>query len=223
MRVTTQMVNNSAIKAGLSPRQTSLLNYINQGDGGNALVNAIAKSNTQNGSTNVLQRKNYAKTEEAARDLQENVNVLLESRNSIFERAAESGDISELVKQIKKTVEAFNDTIGILEADGSALNCFYAESLKDVAEESKALLAKVGITLEENGTLSVDKEVLGSADLETLEAVFGKDGSFSEKTTFTAGRVADNASAHLDSVSNQYTQSGDLYSQILARKFDKKG
>lgn len=224
MRVTTQMLNESAIKAGLSPRQTSLLNYINQGSSGNALVNAIAQSNTRgNNSLNAIQRKDFAKMEETASELQENTNVFLEEENNIFDKAAESGDTQAVVKQVKKAVEAFNDTLAILEKEGSALNRFYAESLKDVAEENKESLAKVGITLKEDGTLSVDKEVLESADLETLEAVFGKDGTFSEKTAFTAGRIADNATANLESISSQYTQNGDLYSQIMAGKFDTKG
>ena len=47
MRVTTQMLNESARKAGLPLHDTSLLNYINKENGGNGLLDAISNKNGQ--------------------------------------------------------------------------------------------------------------------------------------------------------------------------------
>ena len=43
MRITTQMLNESARKAGLPVNNTSLLNYINNKNQGNSLLDALNK------------------------------------------------------------------------------------------------------------------------------------------------------------------------------------
>ncbi len=207
MRVTTQMVQQSAIKAGVSPRQTSLLNYINQGGQGNALINAIAKKNTQTGAIHGLQRKNYEKLEESASGLKDSLNEI--SKDNI--------------KSASQMVDVFNDTVDLLKADGNALNRFYAESMLDLVREHKDVLAKVGIQLDQNNELSVNQEILKKADAESLDAAFGDKAEFKEKLMFLADRIADNAETNLANVSGQYTQNGDLHSQMLTGKFDSRG
>ena len=64
MRVTTQMLNESARKAGLPLHDTSLLNYINKENGGNGLLDAISNKNGQNnGNVSRMQKYGYEKME----------------------------------------------------------------------------------------------------------------------------------------------------------------
>ncbi len=46
MRITTQMLNESARKAGLPVNSVSLLNYVNKGNSQNTLLSALNKKKT---------------------------------------------------------------------------------------------------------------------------------------------------------------------------------
>lgn len=67
----------------------------------------------------------------------------------------------------------------------------------------------IGITQKKDGTLSLDKNKLKETDADTLEQVLG--GSFTEKISFLADKVADNAKANAASASSQYNASGYNY------------
>ena len=69
MRITTQMLANSAAKSGIPIQRTSLLDIINNKSSQN-LLGTIGKSmnTTSTGATDILRKNNYAKLE----DLSEN-------------------------------------------------------------------------------------------------------------------------------------------------------
>ena len=201
MRVTTQMLNESARKAGLPIHDTSLLNYINKGNGGNGLLDAISGKKDQNtGKVNRMQKYGYEKMEKLAGGLSQSAEAFL-----------------------VKMVKAFNDTLLALKKETGAINRLYLESLKSAAKENEAALKKAGVTMAEGGPLVTDKEKLSEADLETLEKAFGPSGDFTSKVSYVAGRVEDNAAANLDSISNQYTSGGSAYRAALLSRYDNKG
>ena len=88
MRVTTQMLNESARKAGLPLHDTSLLNYINKENGGNGLLDAISNKNGQNnGNVSRMQKYGYEKMEKTAGGLCQSAEALLAKENSLFDKA----------------------------------------------------------------------------------------------------------------------------------------
>lgn len=224
MRVTTQMLNESARKAGLPLHDTSLLNYINKGSGGNSLLDAISGKKDQNtGKVSRMQKYGYEKMEKLAGGLCQSAEALLAKENSLFDKAKESGDTKDVVKGIENMVTAYNDTLQALRKETGAINRLYLESLKSAAKENETALKNAGVTMAEDGSLVIDKEKLSGADPETLEKAFGPSGNFTSKVSYVAGRVEDNAAANLESVSNQYTSGGSPYTAAILSRYDSKG
>lgn len=223
MRVTTQMLNESARKAGLPIHDKSLLNYINQGNSGNSLLGAVSGNNSQNSGISGIQKSSFEKMEKLAGELYQKAALFLEKEDTVFDKARESGDNKEVLDDIRDMVEAYNNTIDALSKETGAINRLYLEALKSAATENSSLLKNVGITSSKDGKLVIDEEKLKNAGLDDLEKVFGKAGTFSSRTAFAAGRIEDNAAANLDSISSQYTSAGNTYIASLLNRFDHKG
>ncbi len=88
--------------------------------------------------------------------------------------------------------------------------------------DHKDELSALGITMDKNGKLSIDKEKLKSADLSRLESVFGAEGTLTSRLNLIAGKVADSAEASLKSASSQYNAAGNSVDSLI-RSYDAKG
>lgn len=216
MRITTQMLNESARRAGLPINNTSLLNYINGNSSENTLLSALNKSST----VDSAKKSNYEKLEKAADELSQNVNFFTaEGEKSVFAKARESENNEEIYDGVEALVESYNNTINYLKTDSSSLNIYYRQMLQEAAIGNKEALSSVGITISKDGTLEIDKDKLEAADTDSLENVLGKSGTFSGKVEILAARIADNAEANAESLSSQYSSTGSLYS-ALGSKYD---
>jgi len=221
MRVTTQMVNQSARKAGLPINQNSLLNYINKDDAGSSLLNSVSSS--ANSTINKVTKNNYEKLEKVSGKLQEQASLLAATgEDSVFEQAKSSGDHTTVVSGIEKLVDTYNDTLSELKKGSGVLNSFYLQQLKELITNNADALKEAGITQAKDGSLSIDTAVLKSTDIDTLEDLFGNKGTLSNKLAFVAGKIQDNAAANIESISNQYTASGSL-SSSSTNKYDLWG
>lgn len=222
MRVTTQMVNQSAQKAGLPINQNSLLNYINKDDASSSLLNGVSSST--NSTTNKITKNNYEKLEAASGGLQEQASLLAATgEDSVFEQAKSSGDHTDVVTGIEKLVETYNDTLSGLKKGSGVLNSFYLNQLKELITDNADALKEVGITQAKDGTLSIDTAALKSADIDTLEDLFGNEGTLSNKLAFVAGKIQNHAAANIESISSQYTSSGSLSSSSTTNKYNLWG
>ena len=207
MRVTTRMVNQAAERAGIPVNQNSLLNYINNDNSMN-LVEALNKKTEEKAAKSV-----YEKMQTAAEELSEKASIFtVTGAESLFEKAKQSGDNQEIYTGVEDLVEKFNDTIKALSSSTTTLDAYYKEMLTQAAKENSEALSSIGITMTKSGTLSLDTGKLKEADLETLEKVLGSESTFTKKTAFVAGRVADNAKTSMQSLTNQYNASGSIYS-----------
>lgn len=221
MRVTTQMVNQSARKAGLPINQNSLLNYINKDDAGSSLLNSVSSS--ANSTINKVTKNNYEKLEKVSGKLQEQASLLAATgEDSVFEQAKSSGDHTTVVSGIEKLVDTYNDTLSELKKGSGVLNSFYLQQLKELITNNADALKEAGITQAKDGSLSIDTAVLKNTDIDTLEDLFGNKGTLSNKLAFVAGKIQDNAAANIESISNQYTASGSL-SSSSTNKYDLWG
>ena len=218
MRITTQMLNESARKAGLPINGTSLLNYIN-GNSNNTLLNALNK----NSATDVATKTKYEKLEKAADQLSEAASVFIATgEDSLFSKARESGDNQDVYNAVEDFVGKYNSTLSALKNTSSTLNDYYSQMLKSAASDNKDALESIGITIAKDGSLSVDKDKLKEADIDTLEKVLGNTKGFTQKAAYVADRVSDNAHTNQSSLSSQYSSTGSLYS-ALASKYNLYG
>lgn len=221
MRITTQMVNESARKAGLPVNNTSLLNYV----GGNGSNISLLKALNQKKETaaNTAQKSKYEKLDKEADQLRQSAKELLkEGENSLFEKAKISGDNQKVYDSIEKFLEDYNSTLKALRNTSNTMNDFYRQMLTEAGTEVKESLEEIGITLAKDGSATVDMEKIKTADLESLENIFGNKSDFVSKVEFLSTRISDNAEANIDSLRSSYNASGNL-SSVLSNKYDLWG
>ncbi len=221
MRITDNILNKTSLEAGLPlTGGNSLVNQLN-GNASGSIVDALGDhTNSASGS---LSKNKYRKIKEAAERLEEQANLLKKAgKDSVFEKARESGDTTQLCEEIKKFTEQYNDMMDNLRTDTGAMNSFYRSSMQQAVTESKEALAEIGIIVDKNGKLSVDEEKLKDADLDTVEKLLGGSGTVMTKLSLIAGKIADNAQANLKSASSRYDAAGNNVDALL-RTYDAKG
>ena len=106
MRVTTQMLNETAKRTGIPINQTNLLSYINNSGqtGGNTLLDALKDAKEKKVSAE--NTENYQKLQKAADSLQEQAAKLTASgEDSFFDKIKESGDHEALQAGVKNYVK----------------------------------------------------------------------------------------------------------------------
>lgn len=205
-RTTTQMVNNSRRRAGLTARRSSLLKS-NQSSrtGAFSRLDAMNANSVQ---SSRLARIGFEKLQKSATSLMDQMALLSEK--------ADDGkkDMGETAANV---VEDFNDTLKYLQDNSSILNDYYRQSMKEIASSNKTELSEIGITVGKDGTLSLDKEKLEAADGETIKKVLGSSGDLAKRIKAIASRVADNAKVNMETVSNQYNSAGGMANSYLSR------
>lgn len=216
MRVTNQMLNESARRAGMPVNGHSLLDYVNGGDSNNK----ISEKLMANKGLSKTEKTKYEKQEKAAEELDTIAQKLSASgKDSIWEKGKESGDTTEITKKAQELVEKYNKLLESMKDTSGALNEFYMRSLKDLPAQHKEALAEIGITAKKDGSLEIDQEKLKGASLEQLEKIFGKDGTLTPRISYISSRIADNASANLENLSGSYLPDGNTTSSHL-NKYD---
>ena len=220
MRITTQMMNESARNAGLPIGGASLLNYINKNEkNSNSLLEALNKNKVTSVNTN--EKKNYEELSKKSTQLTHTAEALLqEGDKSVFEQARQSGDSQKVYDTVEKLFESYNSTRKSLKSASNIMNDFYKQMLDEVSAEHKDALEDIGIVFKKDGMASVDMEKMKSVDLTTLEGIFGTESDFVNKIGFISTRISDNASANIESLGSTYDVGGNLYAALGNSKFD---
>ena len=221
MRITTQMLNETARKAGMPVNNSSLLNYVNNKNNNSLL------SNLQNGMTqksDLAKRTSYEKLEAATDALDDAAKALTnEKKDNLFSKAKESGDTTEIIKTVKALIEKYNETRKQLGNNTSSINMCYSELLKQIASKNGDALSELGISMEKDGSLTVDEEKLKAAKVEDLENVFGAKSEFVQKLQYMASNISDSVEAELKSMGNQYGQDANAFSSYISNKYNLWG
>lgn len=218
MRVTTQMLNETARKTGMPVNNSSLLNYVNKKDN-NSLLSSLQNSTTQK--ANALKKKSYEKLGDAADSLEEASKALTnEKEDNLFAKAKESGSTEDVIKAVKALIEQYNETTKQLDKNTSSINMYYSQLLKSLASKNGEELSKLGISVAKDGSISIDEDKLKEAKLEDLEAMFSAKSEFVQKLQFLASYVSDSAAAELESMGTQYGQDANSFSSYISNKYD---
>lgn len=216
MRVTNQMLNESARKAGTPVNGHSLLDYVNNNGNQNAVSDRLLGSK----GLGKTEETKYEKQEKTADELVTIAEKLSESgKDSIWEKIKESGDTAEITKKAQELVEKYNKLLENMKGTSGALNEFYRKNLKELPKQHTEALAEIGITSKKDGSLEIDQEKLKGASAEQLEKLFGKDSSFLTKLSYVSSAIGDNASANLENLSGSYLPDGNVSSSRL-NKYD---
>ena len=163
MRITNQMLANSAAKSGISLHGTSLLNILNH-KSSSGLLGSIG-NNTSTSASKILKKSNYSKLEDLSENLNKYASKLTDSaKDSIYDKAKEGGNAKDILSDISKMIEGYNATMKQLKITGGTMNEFYRQQLKEISTGSKEALKGIGITQEKDGSLAVNEKTLQNAD-----------------------------------------------------------
>lgn len=221
MRVTTGMINAEAAKAGIVTSGTSMLSYLNK-DASDDMVSALnalsSSKKTAKASAKII--NTYTDVKKNAEGLSSSLAAFTDENKDLLAKAKESGDTSALVSAAKKFVENYNPVYKKMSGSSTALDQFYASSLKESVNHSKEAFAGIGISLTEDGTLSIDSNKLEKASADDFEKVFGSSSDFMKMGNYIAERIEKNAQENLDSVNSTYDLNGDYASQNYSGSYD---
>ena len=175
-------------------------------------------SNTTLGTAD--KQKLYYNMKYHAQQVTEYGNKLAEQgEKSLFAKAKESGNNAEIVANIKGLVGQYNSMLGNLRDSGTRTDSNYLSQLNTITGMNSSELASCGVTRKTDGTLVVDDEKLASADLATLEKVWGgrsglasRVSLWSDSVETTAERSMEaQASSSYSKLFNNYGSSGNYF------------
>lgn len=215
MRITNNMIINRSSKKGIhnTYQRTALLSLLQKNSSSTDIFGRIGQTSSKNNASALLMKNTYTKLEDSSEKLSKYASSLLETeKDSIYDKAEESGSTSSIVSNVSKLVEEYNSTINQLNKAGGSMNEFYRQQLKAIPSSCKDVLKAIGITQQKDGSLSIDEKTLKSADTVTLKKALGNDTGFASKIDFISGRVNKNAAANAASASSQYNSRGSSYS-----------
>ena len=87
-------------------------------------------------------------------------------------------------------------------------------NMQSATTTNAKMLAKIGITIGKDKTLSVDKETLNKADVATIQSIFGNGGSYGSTISSKASLIYSSAS-HQASTKSSYSSNGNYLDKIL--------
>lgn len=118
-------------------------------------------------------------------------------KDSVYDKARESGNTDQIVSDIKSFVNQYNNMLEDLEESGTRSDKLILTQLSSMSRASEQDLALTGVTRRADGTLVVDEKKLEAADVDTLEKVWGGNG-FSAKAAAKAGSVEATAGQNIE-------------------------
>ncbi len=220
MRITSQMLSENMKKAGVGGQRRTLLDYIKTGKNSN-LFNIM---NTKAGAAvNSAGMARYEKLDKAADKLVGQLEKLASDKeDSVINKAKESGDRTQLYKDVEAMVESFNDMLSTMKFTTGNLNSFYRKSVNDLVKDNEEALAEVGINVGSDGSLDIDKTKFNDADFEKIKEILGEKSPFVSKLAFVSQHIGDNAAANIETTSSSYLPSG-VSAGSRQNRYDFKG
>lgn len=193
-------------------------------------VKSIANSNsstTKTGNLTSADKKAYAKVETAADALKDSADALLATGSkSLFnekditttdengvETTKKGYDTDAIYKAVNSFVTNYNDTVKAAANvnDSSVTN--RVNSMMNNTRVNEKMLNKIGVTVNDDGTLSLDKDTFMKADMKTVKNIFNGNGSYGYQTSAQASLI-NYAAEHASNRSGFYNTNGD-YSDIF--------
>ena len=202
MRITNNMIINKSSKKGIhnTYQRTALLSLLKKNSltSSTDMFGRIGQTSSKNNAAALLMKNRYTKLEDSSEKLSKYASSLLETeKDSIYDKAKESGSTDSIVSNISKMIDEYNSTIKQLSDAGGSMNEFYRQQLQTVPASCKD---------------TIDEKALKSADVDTLKKALGNESCFASKVDFLSNRVNKNAAANAASASSQYNSRGSSYS-----------
>ena len=170
MRVTTQMLNETARKAGLPINNSTLLDYINNDSSADSMLNSINGSTSA--ATQMLKAKvsktGYENTDKSSEDLQNAIDKLAGEKSTVFKDARESKDTSKVTAAAQELIDKYNSLVEVMSKTSSSLDVDSLEKIFGSDSEFMKKLSFVTDRIESNAEAnlqSVSSTYSSTADI----------------------------------------------------------
>ncbi|MBN7772200.1 hypothetical protein [Clostridium aminobutyricum] len=168
------------------------------------------KSNIASRTTGTTQLGVYGNIKTSAASVRTSASKLASTETtSIFGSAAENNDTSAVVKEVKTLIRDYNSMVSNMKTSGSSVNNYFTKELSAYLSQDKTTLEKIGIKIEDNGSLTVDEKTLEKASLDDLKEVFNGTNSLSSKLVTKCPSIESKAVS--DYSTRLYTSGSDSY------------
>ncbi len=191
--------------------------YAEQGHGAD-----VKKVAAQTG-TNAVSKddaKTLTKVKSATDSLKESADKLLvKGSKSVFEQE----DMEKIYSAVDEFVKDYNSVLDTMDSVNSTSILSRAKNMVQSTAVNSKLLEKVGITVKEDNSLSIEKETFLKADRNTVKNLFNGNGSFAYRVSaysslmnYTAEQEADKAATYTSTgtYGNTYN-SGSLFDSLF--------
>jgi len=179
-----------------------------------AILNSLNKTSGPSKpyfSTDTKTEKFYYDMKYHAGQVEEYAEALTDGeKNSIYDKAKESGSTEEIQAKITGFVNQYNKMIDDLSESGSKSDSLLKMQMDSTVRIYAAQLASTGVTKRSDGTLVLDEKKLAAADLDTLKKVWGGKDSFANQAARKADAVKASAQQNMKAqASSNYTNPFD--------------
>lgn len=123
-------------------------------------------------------------------------------------------DTDAIYKAVKDFTDKYNSFVKSVNGSDSTKLDQELDNLTAVVTDYSQLLKNVGVTINEDNTLSVDEKTLKEADISELKKVFNGNASFTYNVSTKASMIGVTANSEANTMKN-YTSTGD-YDQAFS-------
>ena len=116
-------------------------------------------------------------------------------------------DTDAIYKAVKDFTDKYNSFMKSVDDSGSSKLDQERDQLTVLVSDYAQALEKVGVTINEDSTLSVDEKTLKAADIADLKKVFNGNASFTYNVSKTASMIGVTANSEANTMKN-YTSAG---------------
>lgn len=196
--------NNSLFRQALSRNSAS-----RRGGRAASILNSMNKTNSSAGNkfaTDTKTDKFYFDMEYHAGQVKEYADALADTeKDSIYDKAKESGNTEEIQSRIRSFVTQYNKMLDDLEESGTRADNNLRTQINSMSNTFSEQLASTGVIRKPDGTLVIDEKKLAAADVDTLKKVWSGQSSFAGRASDRADSVEATAQKNRQAqVSNNY-------------------
>lgn len=169
----------------------------------------------------------YEKVSAASSNVSDAVDKLTDEK--LWDTAGEDYSRDKIDSAIKSFVSAYNTMLSSISDVGSSIESAFKTKLDGITDEYKEKLSEAGITVLDDGSLSVDTAKLGAVDTDTLKSLLGPDSEFLSSVDGYADDcdgIVSKALTLSKSMSGLYNSSSDtvdISSYLSGSAFDVNG
>lgn len=158
------------------------------------------------------EKKNLAEARNSADALKTSADVLAATGNkSVFNQGTDA-----IVKAVKNFAEDYNAMLTSASKLDNTSALGTATSMVSLTKMNEKMLNKVGITIGENNKLTVNEEVLKSADVNDLKSIFNGSASYSSMVSLKARTISNTAALAANMSAGIYGKNGYYTTQAVS-------